>query len=106
MRAWLLTLAISAVAVLGGCSGGSHGPVLTIKNFAFSPQPLSIKAGQAVTVRNLDPSLHGFATDDGSVVLGAVNPGGGARVAVFAKPGRYTYHCTLHAAMKGVLVVR
>jgi plastocyanin len=96
----------AAVIVLGGCSGGSHGPVLTIKNFAFSPQPLTIKVGQQMTVRNLDPSLHGFATDDGSVVLGAVNPSGGTRVAVFSKPGRYTYHCTLHASMKGVLIVR
>jgi plastocyanin len=57
------------------------------------------------TVRNLDPSLHGFATDDGSVVLGAVNPGG-SRVAVFAKPGRFTYHCTLHAAIEGTLIVQ
>jgi len=96
---------LAAAAVVGGCSGGAHAPVLTIKNFAFSPQPLTVKVGEAVTVRNLDPSLHGFATDDGSVVLGAVNPGGGTRVAVFSKPGRYTYHCTLHASMKGVLIV-
>jgi plastocyanin len=104
-RVLLVTGAMAVTAVLAGCSGGHGGPVLIIKNFAFSPQPLTVKAGQPVTVRNFDPSLHGFATDDGSVMLGAVNPGG-ARVAVFPKAGRYTYHCTLHASMKGALVVR
>ena len=96
--------AACAVAI-GSCSSGSSGPVLTIHNFAFSPQPLTIKVGQQLTIRNQDQSLHGFATDNGVVVLGAVNPGG-TRVAVFTTPGRYTYHCTLHAAMKGVLIVR
>ena len=104
---WRLAALVCAgsAVLLSACSGGGHSGVITIKNFAFSPQPLTVKAGQSVTVRNLDSSLHGFATDDGSVVLGAVNPGG-SRVAVFAKPGRYTYHCTLHASMKGVVVVR
>jgi len=106
VRVCLAAAGVAAVMVLGACSGGSHGAVLTIKNFAFSPQPLTIKAGQQLTVRNVDPTLHGFATDDRSVVLGAVNPSGGTRVAVFPKAGRYPYHCTLHASMKGVLIVR
>jgi plastocyanin len=94
-----------AVGGLAGCSSGSSKPLLTIHNFAFSPQPLTIKVGQQLTIRNLDSSLHGFATDDGTDVLGAVNPGG-TRQTVLTKAGRYTYHCTLHAAMKGVLIVR
>ncbi|HWW54715.1 MAG TPA: cupredoxin domain-containing protein [Acidimicrobiales bacterium] len=94
-----------AVGGLAGCSSGSSNPVLTIHNFKFSPQPLTIKVGQQLTIRNLDSSLHGFATDDGTDFVGAVNPGG-IRQTSFAKPGRYTYHCTLHAAMKGVLIVR
>ena len=105
LRAGLAVVAAVSALSVGGCSGGAHPPVLTIKNFTFSPHSLTVKAGQQVTVRNLDPSLHGFATDDRSVVLGAVNPAGGTRVAVFSKPGRYPYHCTLHASMTGVLIV-
>jgi plastocyanin len=97
--------AVCAAAIAGCGSSKPATPVLTIKSFAFSPQPLTLKVGQQLTIRNLDASLHGFATDDGSVVLGAVNPGG-FRTATFAKPGRFSYHCTLHAAMKGTLIVR
>ena len=96
----------ACAAAIAGCGTSKPAlPVLTIKNFAFSPQPLTVKVGQQLTIRNLDSSLHGFATDDGSVAVGAVNPGG-FRTATFAKAGRYTYHCTLHAAMKGTLIVR
>jgi plastocyanin len=100
-----LVAAVCATAI-AGCAGSAPAtPVLTIKNFAFSPQPLTLKVGQQLKIRNLDASLHGFATDDGAVVLGAVNPGG-SRTATFPRPGRFTYHCTLHAAMKGTLIVR
>ncbi len=104
---WALTAVLLGLgsAAVGGCGSGSSGPVLTIKNFAFRPQPLVIKTGQTLTIRNEDGNLHGFATDNGVVVLGAVNPGG-SRQTVFTKAGTYTYHCTLHLSMKGVLVVR
>jgi len=104
---WALTAVLLGVGsgVVGGCGSGSSGPVLTIKNFAFHPHQLVIKTGQTLTIRNEDGNLHGFATDNGVVVLGAVNPGG-SRQTVFTKPGTYTYHCTLHLSMKGVLVVR
>jgi plastocyanin len=92
--------------VLSGCGGsGATKPVVTIKNFTFQPHQLAIRVGRVLTIRNNDPSLHGFATDNGAVVLGAVNPGG-SRQAVFTKPGTYAYHCTVHLSMKGVLVVR
>ena len=105
--AWARRVVATAACVTAvvGCSGSGAKPVITIHNFAFSPQPLTIKVGQQLTIRNRDTSLHGFATDDGSVNVGAVNPGG-IREYVFTRPGRYTYHCTLHAVMKGVLIVR
>jgi plastocyanin len=96
---------LASVGAIAGCSSGSSKPVLTIHNFAFSPQPLTIRVGQQLTIRNRDSTLHGFATDDGTNFVGAVNPGG-TRLTVFTKAGRYTYHCTLHAAMKGVLLIR
>src|SRR5689334_4199880 len=48
---------------------------VTIKNFSFSPTPITVKAGQAVTVTNQDTTDHTFTDSGGAFDTGHIAPG-------------------------------
>jgi plastocyanin len=98
----------------GGSMSNPPAPgtvAVSIRDFAFSPATLSIKAGTTVRWTNAGPSAHTTVSDDGiwtSGTLGAPNSGGGGSgyggggsaggtfEFTFANPGTYGYHCNLH----------
>src|SRR5262245_20538810 len=47
--------------------GGGGGADLTIVDFSFSPQDLSVTEGQTITVANIGETSHTFTTDDGAI---------------------------------------
>jgi len=87
-------------------SGGSNS--IMIKNFAFSPADLTIKTGTTVTWVNQDGAPHQIASDSGTPV--AFNSdalaNGASYQFTFTQPGIYTYHCTIHPSMKGMISVQ
>lgn len=110
---------MAATAGCGGSStaspsspGGAQAPVqsgqvaVQIKNFAFSPPSLTVKAGSTVTWTNDDPSptIHTATADDGSFTTGNIEPGkSGSHT--FNTPGTYAYHCAIHNYMKATITV-
>ena len=73
--------------------------------YKFATDSVTIGVGQAVRWINDDPVEHTVTfdgTEGGSPVLGH----NGTFIHRFDKPGRYTYHCTPHPFMKGVVIVR
>ena len=111
-----LVLVVPVLAVLGlvlaGCGGSSSKTPATgasptapvIHNFAFSPNPIRIKAGTTVTWTNTDNTDHTVQADDNS--FGSVHLGTGKTYShTFAKAGTYTYHCAIHTYMKATVVV-
>jgi plastocyanin len=80
-------------------------PGVEIKNDAFSPQTLTISAGQSVTFTNDDDDAHTVTASDGSFDSKGLDTNGRWRH-TFAKPGTYTYFCELHPFMKGTIVVK
>lgn len=88
----------------GGSGGGS---TITIKDFSFSPDALTVKAGTTVTIRNADSVTHTFTTSSGdpaSIDTGNITSGSSKQVR-FTKPGTYAYHCDIHSSMKGTVTV-
>ncbi len=72
----------------------------------FRSDTVTITAGQAVRWTNADPVEH-TVTFDGAAEPGSPPiPPNGIFVHRFAKPGTYTYHCTPHPFMTGVVIVR
>ena len=53
---------------------------------------------------NSDAMVHTVTSDDGRWSSGAIEPGATWRRR-FDRPGTYTFHCTPHPFMKGVVVV-
>src|SRR5256885_4266353 len=73
--------------------------------YKFGTDSITITVGQAVRWINDDPVEH-TVTFDGTEGGSPVLPHNGTFIHRFDKPGRYTYHCTPHPFMKGVVIVK
>ncbi len=88
-----------------GSAGGSsakNGNEVVIKNFAFSPTPLHVKAGAVLTVANDDGTTHTLTADDGSFDTGRLDGGMQMKITIDT-PGKYAYHCDIHNYMTGMI---
>lgn len=77
---------------------------VTIHNFAFGPQVVTIKAGTTVHWTNRDAEAHTVTSDTGAFKSPVLQPGSSYSYR-FTKPGTYSYHCTIHPFMTGKVVV-
>ena len=84
------------------------GNTVTIKNFAFDPSTLTVKSGTGVTWVNNDGAPHAIASDAGAPADFSSNTlsTGGSFTFTFARPGTYTYHCSIHPSMTGTIIVQ
>jgi plastocyanin len=85
-------------------AGATIGADLTIHGFRFLADTVTISVGQAVRWTNADPIEHTITFDDGPG--SGLIPQNGGYARRFEQPGTYTYHCTPHPYMKGVVVVK
>ncbi|MGD9704558.1 MAG: cupredoxin domain-containing protein [Acidimicrobiia bacterium] len=116
MRTRRLLLALSMVMVFTACGGddddtggtaaggtdATAGASLTIAGSAFSPQELSVPAGD-IEVTNEDGFAHTVTADDGAFDV-RVEGGDTASITV-ETPGTYPFHCSIHSSMTGTIVV-
>lgn len=81
---------------------------LTISNYAFSPQSLTVAAGSTVKVTNNDSTTHTITSDDkgASFNIPSIPSGSSASFTAPSKPGTYTFHCNIHKTMTGTLIVQ
>ena len=77
----------------------------SMREMAFRPLRIEIAAGATVVWTNSDAMVHTVSSDDGRWSSGAIEPGATWRRR-FDRPGTYSFHCTPHPFMKGVVVVR
>ncbi len=78
---------------------------VTISNFSFAPQALTIQRGDTVRFVNSDDMVHTIVAGDGSFRSQPLDTGD-SFVQTFAKPGTVAYFCGLHPFMKGSIVVK
>ncbi|RNE67450.1 cupredoxin domain-containing protein [Cryobacterium tepidiphilum] len=79
--------------------------MITIKNFAYDV-PATVAPGATIMVTDADGTSHTITADDGKAFDLPVPGGGSATFTAPMKPGSYPFHCTYHANMHGVLVVK
>jgi amicyanin len=107
-----------AAAVLGAVIGsGLAGGVLvaraqtaaatavSIDNFTFNPQKLTVKAGTTVTWTNKDDIPHGIAATGNAFKRSAAMDTDDSYSFTFTTPGTYQYFCYIHPHMTGTIVV-
>ncbi len=119
---WVTLTALGFVAVphapnaRGAPPEGPRGAAVSvsIKNFDFTPEVVTIAAGGAVRWINADVATHQITTG----VVEADRPRPDGRIsspllvrddeitATFATPGTYPYYCGVHPFMHGTIVVK
>jgi len=111
--------ALAAAALLAGCGGDDKADTTTsatpaaaatnaidIEEFVFEPDPVTVKAGAKITIRNADKAPHTL-TEEGqspSFDSGTIK-GRKAGSVTFAKAGTFKYYCLFHPTMKGTVTV-
>jgi plastocyanin len=80
-------------------------PDVTIDNFSFGPATLTVAAGTKVIWTNRDDIPHTVVSTEGAFKSKAVDTDEKFSY-TFAKPGTYSYFCSVHPKMTGKVVVR
>lgn len=79
--------------------------MVIIQQSTFSPSTITITKGSTVKWRNDDSYLHRIVADDSSFDLG--DQTSDAIVShTFTDLGTYSYHCSVHTFMKGMVIVQ
>ncbi|MGE7434053.1 cupredoxin domain-containing protein [Kitasatospora sp. NPDC001175] len=79
---------------------------VAIKNFAFAPAAITVKAGTTVTWTNQDTDAHTVTSQNkaGALNSQALNTGQSYSY-TFTTPGTYGYLCTIHPFMTATVTV-
>jgi amicyanin len=109
IRSTLIAAALGAAAAMlagtvlpGRADEAPHA--VTIDNFTFNPQRLTVKAGTTVTWTNKDDIPHALASASTPLRSKALDTDDSYSF-TFATPGTYQYFCSLHPHMTGTIVV-
>jgi plastocyanin len=79
--------------------------MVSIDNFSFGPQTLTVKAGATVTWTNRDDIPHGIASSNNAFKKSGALDTDDSYSFTFSTPGTYQYFCYLHPHMVGSIVV-
>jgi plastocyanin len=99
---------------LTGCSStaqshvttGNPAVILSISNFIYSPNPLTVTPGAVIGVTNKDDTAHTVTAFDGAFSTGNIGPTRTVTFVAPTAPGTYQFRCTIHPKMLATLVVR
>jgi len=120
MKRLICFAAVLMIAVLAGCAergaqsdaqpgakpaGGNAAPVaVSIDNFTFKPDVVTIPAGGKITWTNRDDVPHNVVDTKGRFKSPVLDSDGRFSHR-FDTPGVYPYYCSLHPRMTGRLTV-
>jgi plastocyanin len=93
-----------AAASLGAAAPAPSPSKVTIGNFTFTPQVLTVRSGSTVTWVNQDDIPHTVVATD-QAFRSKVMDSDGQFSFTFGKPGTYAYFCSIHPHMTGKVVV-
>ncbi|HSI32218.1 MAG TPA: cupredoxin domain-containing protein [Tepidisphaeraceae bacterium] len=111
MQTRLLILTIATCAALLPHPGARAADkprqttVVTLRGGAFTPQRVTVRAGDTVVWANADDRDHTVTAASGAFDSGNIRPGGSFAWRA-TKPGDYAYGCSLHPRMRGVVSVQ
>ena len=102
------TATMLAAVVLPGWAQNSQqasAGAISIDNFTFTPQTLTVKAGTTVTWTNRDDIPHGIASQTNAFTRSNALDTDDSYSFTFTTPGTYKYFCYVHPHMTGTIVV-
>jgi plastocyanin len=108
-RALLTVIGVTALWLLAASrlssAAAPDSTQIVIKDFMFTPNSLTVKAGSSVTWVNKDDEPHSVISDTGMFRSGGFDTNETFSFK-FDKPGTYAYHCALHPRMIATIIVQ
>jgi plastocyanin len=102
-------LNLSAFALAGEMkdadSTNSKQNTIEIKDFAFNPQTITVKSGEKVTWINRDEEPHTVVSVEKQFKKSSALDTDQEFTITAGAPGTYTYFCSVHPKMTGMIVV-
>jgi plastocyanin len=111
LRAMIVAAALGAaaapllVATVLPVQAQNAPTAVSIDNFTFTPQTVTVKTGTTVTWTNKDDIPHGIAWMKNAFTRSKALDTDDSYSLTFTTPGTYAYFCYLHPHMTGTLVV-
>ena len=103
----MTTAAMTTTSAGSGQAASGKMMEITISNFSFMPDTLTVPVGTKVVWTNKDSVGHTVTSDDtGGPLKSPLIDQGKTFEFTFDKAGTYSYHCTPHPFMKGTVIVR
>lgn len=112
---WRVIRMPAAVALCGvaiSCAAADVAPLkgvthqVAIENFAFAPKTLTVPAGTRVVWTNRDEEPHVVTSAGAAFASSKALDSGDTYAVTFFKPGTYTYYCSIHPMMVGMIIVQ
>jgi len=98
-------LAVAAVAVAGIQAAQAANAAVSIQNFSFQPQGVTINVGETVTWTMKDMGTqHTVTANDNSFSSSNLSTGN-TYAHTFGQAGTFSYHCNIHPSMTGTVTV-
>ena len=97
---------LAAVVLPGWADTAAQASAVSIDNFTFGPQTLTVRAGTTVTWTNKDDIPHGIASDNNAFAKSKALDTDDSYSFTFTTPGTYKYFCYVHPHMTGTIVVQ
>jgi plastocyanin len=101
---YLVTLSMAALLISASAASGQEEMTVSIQDFFFEPDQLTIAPGTTVTWVNDGQTPHTSTADDGTWDSGTLQPGESFSF-TFDEPGTYSYLCEIHPEMTGTVNV-
>ncbi len=101
----LAALSILSPVTLPAEGGKMNSNQVTIDNFSFTPQTLTVPVGTKVTWINKDDVPHTVTSDDKFFASHALDTDQQFSF-TFTAPGTNNYYCSVHPQMTGKIIVQ
>lgn len=95
----------AAAAESGATEAAANAVAVDIVDFAYSPDPIEIAVGDAVTWTNGDTAPHTATARDRALLQSGTIAAGDSFTQTFDQAGTIEYFCEFHSGMKGTIVV-
>jgi len=106
MKKRILFAALAGLAIFAAGFALADAPqTVTIDNFSFKPNVITVHPGDHVIFKNQDDLPHSIVIPD-MKAKSAIMDTDGTYDAAFDKPGEYKYFCGIHPMMTGKVIVK
>jgi len=100
----LVALLMAAAPFFAAAPSKGKQTAVSIKDMKFDPASIDVKVGDTVTWSNDDDRDHSVVAKDGSFDSDNIRPGKTFSYK-FTNAGKFSYSCSYHPRMKGVVNV-